>query len=90
MRQNTVEITGVWGWPAVPFEVKQACRIMVAEIAKMQESPLGVAGFGEYGVMRVGKSLPPRAMDFLAPYRHAQGFGIACAALSAMVKSGKH
>ena len=77
MRQNTVEITGVWGWPAVPFEVKQACRIMVAEIAKMQESPLGVAGFGEYGVMRVGKSLPPRAMDFLAPYRHAQSFGIA-------------
>ena len=50
---------------------------MVAEIAKMQESPLGVAGFGEYGVMRVGKSLPPRAMDFLAPYRHAKSFGIA-------------
>lgn len=77
MRQNTVEITGVWGWPEVPFEVKQACRIMVAEVAKMQESPLGVAGFGEYGMMRVGRSLPPRAMDFLAPYKHAQGYGIA-------------
>ena len=26
MRQNTVEITGVWGWPAVPFEVKQGSQ----------------------------------------------------------------
>jgi hypothetical protein len=77
MRQNTVEITGVWGWPAVPLDVKQACRIIVAEISKMQESPLGVAGFGEYGVMRVSKTMPPRAMQLLAPYRHGHNFGIA-------------
>ena len=77
MRQNTVEITGVWGWPAVPLDVKQACRIIVAEISKMQESPLGVAGFGEFGVMRVSKTMPPRAMQLLAPYRHGHNFGIA-------------
>ena len=77
MRQNTVEITGVWGWPEVPFDVKQACRIIVAEISKMQESPLGVAGFGEFGVIRVSKTMPPRAMQLLAPYRHGRNFGIA-------------
>jgi hypothetical protein len=77
MRQNTVEIMGVWGWPEVPFDVKQACRIIVAEISKMQESPLGVAGFGEFGVMRVSKTMPPRAMQLLAPYRHGRNFGIA-------------
>jgi hypothetical protein len=77
MRQNTVEITGVWGWPSVPLDVKQACRIIVAEISKMQESPLGVAGFGEFGVMRVSKTMPPRAMQLLAPYRHGHNFGIA-------------
>jgi hypothetical protein len=77
MRQNTVEITGVWGWPSVPLDVKQACRIIVAEISKMQESPLGVAGFGEFGVMRVSKTMPPRAMQLLAPYRHGRNFGIA-------------
>jgi hypothetical protein len=77
MRQNTVEITGVWGWPAVPVDVKQACRIIVNEVSKMQESPLGVAGFGEFGVMRVSKTMPARAMQLLGPYRQAQNFGIA-------------
>ena len=77
MRQNTVEITGVWGWPAVPLDVKQACRIIVAEIAKLESAPLGVAGFGEFGVVRVSQTMPPRARQLLAPYRHGQNFGIA-------------
>lgn len=77
MRQNTVEITGVWGWPAVPLDVKQACRLLVAEIAKLESAPLGVAGFGEFGVVRVSQTMPPRARQLLAPYRHGQNFGIA-------------
>jgi len=77
MRQNTVEITGVWGWPAVPLDVKQACRIIVAEIAKLESAPLGVAGFGEFGVVRVSQTMPPRARQLLQPYKHGSNFGIA-------------
>lgn len=77
MRQNTVEITGVFGWPEVPLDVKQACRLIVAEIAKLESAPLGVAGFGEFGVVRVSQTMPPRARQLLAPYRHGHNFGIA-------------
>jgi hypothetical protein len=69
MRQNTVEITGVWGWPSVPLDVKQACRIIVAEIAKLESAPLGV--------VRVSQTMPPRARQLLQPYKHGSNFGIA-------------
>lgn len=71
-RQDQVQITGTWGWPAVPDAVKQACRIQVARIFKRADSPLGVAGFGEFGVVRVSR-LDPDVVDLLAPYRLVVG-----------------
>lgn len=76
-RENLIQITGTWGWPSVPPEVKQACRIMVAEVAKLADAPMGVAGFGEFGVFRVSSSIPPRARQLLEPFRHPANFGIA-------------
>jgi hypothetical protein len=76
-RENVIQITGTWGWPAVPPEVKQAARIMVAEVAKLADAPLGVAGYGEFGVFRVSGSIPPRARQLLAPLRHPANFGVA-------------
>ena len=67
-RQQLTKITGTWGWPAVPAMVKQACRIQVARIMKRQESPLGVAGFGEFGVVRVSR-LDPDIDAMLQPYK---------------------
>lgn len=74
-RPDQVQITGTWGWPAVPDAVKQACRIQVARIFKRADSPLGVAGFGEFGVVRLSR-LDPDVVDLLAPYRLVVG-GIA-------------
>ena len=76
-RENIIQVTGTWGWPSVPPEVKQAARIMVAEVAKLADAPLGVAGYGEFGVFRVSSSLPARARQLLEPLRHADNFGIA-------------
>ena len=76
-RENLIQITGTWGWPVVPPEVKQACRIMVAEVAKLADAPLGVAGYGEFGVFRVSGSIPPRARQLLDPFRHPANFGLA-------------
>jgi hypothetical protein len=67
-RQQLTQITGVWGWPEVPAMVKQACRLQVARIMKRQESPLGVAGFGEFGVVRVSR-LDPDVDALLQPYK---------------------
>src|SRR5262249_31365326 len=52
--QDRIQITGVFGWPAVPLAVKQAALIAAADLFKLKDAPFGVAGFGEFGVVRVG------------------------------------
>lgn len=67
-RTKLTQVTGTWGWPAVPAQVKQACRLQVARIMKRQESPLGIAGFGEFGAVRVSR-LDPDIDAMLQPYK---------------------
>lgn len=73
-RQARIRITGVWGWPAVPAPVKQATRIQVARIFKRTDSPFGVAGVSEFGVMRLTARLDPDVQHMLDPYRIPTGF----------------
>ena len=49
----TVEVTAKWGWPAVPAEVKEATLLMASRLYSRKDFPTGVAGFGDYGVVRV-------------------------------------
>ena len=76
-RRGLIKINGTWGWPAVPIPVKQACRIIVAEVMKLESAPLGIVGFADFGVTRVSKSMSPRAIQMLQPYVHGGNFGIA-------------
>lgn len=62
-----VEVTGVWGWPSVPYAVKEAALILAADFFKLKDAPFGVAGFGEFGVVRVRENA--RVMSLLGPYR---------------------
>ncbi len=67
-RTDRVEITGTWGWPAVPVGVREACKLLAVESGKLlREAPFGVAGFGEFGVVRVRDNR--KAMAYLARYR---------------------
>lgn len=75
-RVGLVEVTGTWGWPAVPAQVKAACRILVAEMVKLKDAPLGVAGGSDFGVVYTRRNLPPRFTDLLADLRHVSSFGI--------------
>jgi len=68
-----VKVTGVWGWSAVPTAIKQACVIQAARIFKRNDSPLGVAGFGDMGAMRVSR-VDPDVARMLEPYRRVNGF----------------
>lgn len=65
-RRAGVRVTARWGWATIPPPVKQACRILGAETLKLREAPFGVAGFGEFGVVRVRSN--PMAAAKLAPY----------------------
>jgi hypothetical protein len=67
--EATVRVIGVWGWSAVPIAVKQATIIQAARIFKRNDSPLGIAGFGEMGAVRVGVQLDPDVKHLIDVYR---------------------
>lgn len=64
-----VKLTAVFGWPSVPIAITQATVIQASRIFKRLDSPLGVAGFGDMGVMRVTRSLDPDVEQLVNPYR---------------------
>lgn len=68
--QNLVKVTGVFGWPAVPIAITQACVIQSSRFFKRLDSPLGIAGgYGDMGAMRVSRYLDPDVEQLVAPYR---------------------
>jgi hypothetical protein len=73
--QALVRITGTWGFPSIPTAVKQACIIQSSRLFKRLDSPLGVAGFGDMGAIRVGRYLDPDVEQLLMPYRIMRNFG---------------
>jgi hypothetical protein len=72
--QALVRVTGVWGWTAVPIAIKQATVIQSSRIYKRLDSPLGVAGFGDLGAIRVGRALDPDVEQLVMPYRIMRTF----------------
>lgn len=69
-----VQITGTWGWPSVPIAIKQACIIQASRIYKRLDSPLGVAGFGDLGAIRVSRNLDPDVEQLVMPYKRMRNF----------------
>jgi hypothetical protein len=63
---NRVQMTAVWGWPAVPPGVTEAAFILAADIFKMKDAPFGVSGVSDYGVVKI--SANPWLVEMLRPY----------------------
>jgi hypothetical protein len=61
-----IRVTAQWGWTAVPTNIKVAAIYTALETFKLKGAPFGVAGFGEFGPMRVREN--PRVMSMLEPY----------------------
>jgi hypothetical protein len=72
--QALVQVTAVFGWPAVPEPVTQATIIQASRIFKRYDSPLGVAGFGDLGAIRVSRFLDPDMAQLVEPYRRMRIF----------------
>ena len=69
------KVTGLWGWGSTPIAVTQACIIQSSRIYKRLDSPLGVAGFGDMGVMRVTRDLDPDVAQLIGTYRKVRNVG---------------
>ena len=75
--RSTVQITARWGWAAIPPAVHRAALQVGAELFKRKDAPFGVAGFGEFGPIRLGADVMRSVTALLEPYRGYRTMGIA-------------
>ena len=66
--QASVEITGVFGFASVPIAIRQATILAALRAYKRYESPTGVLGFSDMGVVRIGR-LDPDVERLVSPFR---------------------
>lgn len=66
--EATVQVVGTFGFASIPTAVKQATVILASRIFKRNDSPLGVAGFGDLGVIRVNR-IDPDVEALIHPYK---------------------
>ncbi|MFF1417471.1 phage gp6-like head-tail connector protein [Streptomyces sp. NPDC058280] len=68
-----VRVTARWGWPVVPDEIAEATLIQAARLYRRKDSPEGVTGSAEWGVVRLSRRDP----DVWALIEHfvVPGFG---------------
>ncbi len=53
--EATVQVTGTFGWSSIPVQIQQATLILSSRLFERRNSPLGVAGFGDLGAIRVSR-----------------------------------
>lgn len=73
--QATLSMVAPWGWPSMPSAVVEACRVLAKDLAGLRDSRFGVAGWGEFGVVRMREN--PQVVSLLAPYVRWDRAGIA-------------
>jgi hypothetical protein len=66
--EATVQVTGVFGFTAVPVAIEQATVLLSARIFKRNDSPGGVMGFSDIGVIRVSR-IDPDIDRLIQPYK---------------------
>lgn len=62
-----VRVTARWGWPAVPDDIEQATRLQAGRLYRRKDSPEGVAGSADWGLVRVPR-LDPDVLALVEPY----------------------
>jgi hypothetical protein len=68
----TVRVVGMFGWPETPDSVREATILQASRLFTRLDSPLGIAGFGDMGGMRVSFKGDPDVMMLLAPFRRVR------------------
>lgn len=66
--RRTLEVTAQFGWSSVPEQVKQACLMKSNILVLRKDSPYGIAGFSEFGVVRINRTEDPEITRLLAPF----------------------
>lgn len=72
--EATVTVTATWGWAAAPASAVEAIKILAKDILHQRDNRSGVAGFAEFGAVRVREN--PYVAMLLDPLRRADSWGI--------------
>lgn len=67
-RYSSLRVTALHGWSEIPDEVVSATILRATAIFKRKESPSGVAGFGDFGAIRIGRQ-DPDVIALLLPFQ---------------------
>ena len=67
-QEATVRVVGTFGWSAIPTAIKQATILLSMRQFKRYDAPLGIAGFGDMGAMRVSR-LDPDVEALVSPFK---------------------
>jgi hypothetical protein len=62
-----VRVTARWGWPSVPADVTQATLLLATRLYRRKDSPEGVIGSADFGLLRV-TNRDPDVRALLEPY----------------------
>lgn len=66
---NSIRVSGVFGWPAVPAPIVEACFLITNRLKSLWDAPFGKSGGGEMGGLDMTGSITPILRAMLAPYR---------------------
>jgi hypothetical protein len=64
----SLHVTAHWGWPAVPEPVKQACLIQASRLWRRKDSPEGVTGIADIGIVHMTR-IDPDVRGLLERYK---------------------
>lgn len=74
-RRRRVSVTARWGWESTPVAVERAALVATAAHSKVRDAPHGVAGFGEFGALRLPPDVLRTLSGVLGPYRRVDRVG---------------
>lgn len=67
--QRAVEVTGPWGWPAVPGPIREVCLLESQRMVQQAQAPAAIVASPELGQFVVQPQLHPTSKLLLRPYR---------------------
>ncbi len=74
--RRTVQITGTWGWPAVPDAIEEATLLQAGRLFKRKDAPFGIAGSADAGQLQTLPGMDPDVKKLVEPYRRLAVLGV--------------
>lgn len=69
--EHRIKVVAKFGWASTPTDIKQACLTLAQRLFHRRTSPFGVAGNGDFGVVRIGKQ-DNDVISLITPYRRVR------------------